>query len=124
MIAPAELDAVKVAPGVLETLRTALAERVGAVHGELLAQVGVDALIAAGFRVTVDPTATLTALNTLTEGEWRVLRWLSLGLSNGQIAGRLGIAPKTVKSHAASIYSKLGTSSRAETVALIHGAAA
>jgi DNA-binding CsgD family transcriptional regulator len=45
-----------------------------------------------------------------------VLDWLALGLSNRAIAARLGISEHTVKFHVASIYGKLGVSSRAEAV--------
>ena len=52
----------------------------------------------------------------LTAREREVLEWLSLGLSNRGIAGRLGISEHTVKFHVTSIYGKLGVSSRAEAV--------
>jgi two-component system, NarL family, response regulator LiaR len=52
----------------------------------------------------------------LTEREREVLGLLAEGLSNQQIAGRLVITPATVKFHTRSIRSKLGTSSRTETV--------
>jgi two-component system, NarL family, response regulator LiaR len=59
----------------------------------------------------------------LTERERVVLALLVEGLSNTQIAGRLGVSPSTIKSHVSSILSKLGVSSRTEavTVALRHG---
>jgi NarL family two-component system response regulator LiaR len=52
----------------------------------------------------------------LTEREREVLGLLAAGLSNQQIAERLVITPATVKFHTRSIRSKLGTSSRTETV--------
>lgn len=54
----------------------------------------------------------------LTEREREVLGLLAEGLSNQQIAERLVITPATVKFHTRSIRSKLGTSSRTETVVL------
>jgi DNA-binding NarL/FixJ family response regulator len=54
----------------------------------------------------------------LTERERGVLALLAEGLSNMQIAERLVITTATVKFHTRSIRSKLGTSSRTETVAL------
>ncbi len=54
----------------------------------------------------------------LTERERGVLALLAEGLSNQQIAERLVITPATVKFHTRSIRSKLGTSSRTETVVL------
>jgi len=52
----------------------------------------------------------------LTEREREVLVLLAEGQSNQQIAERLVITPATVKFHTRSIRSKLGTSSRTETV--------
>jgi NarL family two-component system response regulator LiaR len=54
----------------------------------------------------------------LTEREREVLGLLTEGLSNQQIAERMVITPATVKFHTRSIRSKLGTSSRTETVVL------
>jgi NarL family two-component system response regulator LiaR len=54
----------------------------------------------------------------LTERERGVLALLAEGLSNQQIAERLVITTATVKFHTRSIRSKLGTSSRTETVVL------
>ena len=54
----------------------------------------------------------------LTEREREVLALLAEGMSNLQIAERLVITPATVKFHTRSIRSKLGTSSRTETVVL------
>lgn len=54
----------------------------------------------------------------LTEREREVLDLLAVGMSNQQIAQRLVITPATVKFHTRSIRSKLGTSSRTETVVL------
>jgi NarL family two-component system response regulator LiaR len=54
----------------------------------------------------------------LTEREREVLGLLAEGMSNQQIAERLVITPATVKFHTRSIRSKLGASSRTETVVL------
>lgn len=54
----------------------------------------------------------------LTDREREVLGLLTEGMSNQQIAERLVITPATVKFHTRSIRSKLGTSSRTETVVL------
>ncbi|MGO8946127.1 MAG: response regulator [Ktedonobacterales bacterium] len=54
----------------------------------------------------------------LTEREQQVLTLMAQGLSNQQIADQLVITPATVKFHARSIRSKLGTASRTETVVL------
>src|SRR5262245_17452773 len=52
----------------------------------------------------------------LTPREREVLDWLAEGLTNRAIAARLGISDHTVKFHVASIYGKLGASTRAEAI--------
>jgi DNA-binding NarL/FixJ family response regulator len=55
---------------------------------------------------------------SLTERETEVLRLVSLGLANKQIAQRLGIGEGTVKTHVSSLLGKLGLQSR--TQAALH----
>lgn len=55
---------------------------------------------------------------TLTERETEVLRLVSLGLANKEIARRLGIGEGTVKTHVSSMLGKLGLQSR--TQAALH----
>lgn len=52
----------------------------------------------------------------LTTREREVLRLMSEGLGNREIALRLGISEHTAKFHASSIFGKLGASSRTEAV--------
>ncbi len=54
----------------------------------------------------------------LTQREMEILRLLSRGLANKQIAETLKISPHTVKFHIGSIYQKLGATNRAEAVRL------
>jgi DNA-binding NarL/FixJ family response regulator len=58
------------------------------------------------------------ARETLTERETEVLRLISLGLANKEIARRLGIGEGTVKTHVSSLLGKLGLQSR--TQAALH----
>lgn len=55
-------------------------------------------------------------METLTARELQVLRMLSDGLGNKEIAGQLGISGHTAKFHVAQILAKLGARSRAEAV--------
>jgi len=59
----------------------------------------------------------------LSEREVEVLRLVTEGLTNTQIAARLYISPKTVSSHLVSVFGKLGVTSRASATrfALEHG---
>ncbi len=52
--------------------------------------------------------------DVLTPREWEVLDLLRTGLSNPEIAERLGISRDGVKYHVSEILSKLGVSSRQE----------
>ncbi len=63
---------------------------------------------------TVDPETAKIA--TLTEREKEVIRHISLGLKNKQIADRLFISETTVTHHLSSIFSKLSVSDRLELV--------
>jgi DNA-binding NarL/FixJ family response regulator len=59
-----------------------------------------------------------TATQPLTPREVEVLGMLAEGLANKNIAARLGISEHTVKTHVASILTKLDAFSRAEAVAI------
>jgi DNA-binding NarL/FixJ family response regulator len=63
------------------------------------------------------PQRPLGANETLTPRELEVLELLASGLSNKEIAERLGVSFHTVKFHVNSILGKLGASSRTEVVA-------
>ena len=54
----------------------------------------------------------------LTPREFDVLNHLVEGLTNAEVAQRLGIKPSTVKNHISNILSKLGAASRTEAVSL------
>jgi two-component system, NarL family, response regulator YdfI len=58
------------------------------------------------------------AMEPLTPREKEVLQMLAQGRSNKQIAGGLKISEHTVKFHVASIFGKLGASTRTEAVSL------
>lgn len=58
-------------------------------------------------------------LSALTDREFEVLTVLADGLSNREIAGRLGIAERTVAQHVSTILRKTGCRSRTQAAALL-----
>ncbi|ANS64371.1 two-component system response regulator [Streptomyces lincolnensis] len=52
----------------------------------------------------------------LTGREGEVLRLMAAGLTNAEIAGRMGVGPATVKSHVAAVLAKTGTRDRTQAV--------
>lgn len=60
----------------------------------------------------------------LSEREAEVLELASQGLTNSDLAARLGVTVHTVKFHLASVYRKLGVANRTEAVAVLFHARA
>ena len=63
---------------------------------------------------TTQPSA---AAGTLSVREQEVLRLLSRGLSNKELARELSVSENTVKTHLANLYAKLGARRRTEALA-------
>lgn len=84
----------------------------------------VDGLAGAAehMRVESDPLSTTTVVarpaseTGLSPRELEVLKSVAAGLSDKQVAGRLGISPKTVRNHLSQIFSKLQAGNRVEAV--------
>jgi len=53
---------------------------------------------------------------SLSARELEVLKSVAAGLSDKQVAGLLGISPKTVRNHLSQIFSKLQAGNRVEAV--------
>jgi DNA-binding CsgD family transcriptional regulator len=66
----------------------------------------------------VEQPAITPALRNLSDRELAVLRWLVRGLTNGEIAERLGISIETVRKHVASALKKTRTKTRTGLVGL------
>lgn len=101
--------------------------------GYLLKDVSADELarairLAYVGRATLSPEAAQSLVETtnlppvpgldLTERELDVLALMVEGLSNTQIAAKLGVGTSTIKSHVSNVLSKLGVGSRTEAVTL------
>lgn len=54
--------------------------------------------------------------SSVTERELEILEYLSLGLSVKQVAKRLSLSPRTVETHIAKIYRKLGVTNRVQAI--------
>lgn len=105
-------------PARRERLRAALPEGIE-VCGEALtlaaarqAADDVDAYLLAAPGAALDPPL----VEPLTTREGQVLEQLADGLSNRQIAMRLGLSDETVKFHLSAVFAKLGVSNRTEAV--------
>ncbi|WP_077798526.1 response regulator transcription factor [Streptomyces sp. JHA26] len=79
----------------------------------LLFPAAVRALAAEHARANPAPPAWAARL---TEREGEVLRLMATGLTNAEIAGRMGVGPATVKTHVASVLAKTGSRDRTQAV--------
>ena len=70
----------------------------------------------------VPPDAQIRSLDVLSARELEVLKLLSQGLTNSEIASDLFVSPRTVEGHRASIQRKLGLRTRAELARAAHAA--
>jgi DNA-binding NarL/FixJ family response regulator len=62
------------------------------------------------------PAAAPRGAARLTEREAEVLRLMATGLTNAEIAGRLGVGPATAKTHVAAVLAKIGARDRTQAV--------
>jgi len=67
-------------------------------------------------RTVAAPSGSEPLLEPLTEGESRVLRYLSTNLSKREIAQELYVSVHTIKTHMKPIYAKLDAHNRLEAV--------
>lgn len=69
---------------------------------------------------TTNQEKTDSMLNTLSEREQEILRYLVEGQDYKKIAGNLFISPQTVRTHISRIYEKLHINSKAQAIQLAH----
>ncbi len=94
-----------------EMLRTIRA----VVRGEALFGAAIAARLQSYFAAP-RPAAPAEAFPDLTEREREVLELLAQGHSNGEIARKLFISPKTVRNHCSNIFSKMHVVDRAQAI--------
>jgi DNA-binding NarL/FixJ family response regulator len=92
--------------------------RVAAGDGVLAPEVTRRVLERLGPAEETDVRAGAAELDQLTEREREVLTCLGLGLSNQEIAERLGISASTTKTHVSRVLAKTGSSSRMQAAIL------
>ncbi len=111
----------------LDTLVQSLRESLGASsfaaerrHGEALSP--KSALAYAARQVGKRARRPTAGLEALTAAERGVANLVAEGLSNGQIARKLGTSPTTVKAHLRSVFAKVGVENRTALAVAIHRA--
>ncbi len=62
-----------------------------------------------------------TDIEALSDRELEILRLISMGMTNQEIAHTLGIAVSTVKSHINNLYAKLGAQRRTQAIVIARG---
>jgi DNA-binding NarL/FixJ family response regulator len=82
-------------------------------NGEAIFSPAIAKRIAAFF---ANSSHAVPAFPDLTESERNVLRLMTRGLQNDQIADELALSPKTVRNYVSSIFSKLHVADRAQAV--------
>lgn len=87
-----------------------------AARGSLVIGRGAQAAVVAA--ATAVPVARPAALATLDSRDLEILDLLAEGLSTGQVAARLFLAPKTIRNRVSEMLGKLGVATREEAVAL------
>ena len=83
-------------------------------HASLVADIQS---VLAGRQLGPQPARPEPLLEALSDSEIRVLRYLPTNLTGPEIAGELYVSINTVRTHLRHLYEKLGTHTRADTVA-------
>ncbi len=114
-------QALALADGDAEAMRKALAlfERLGAQPAVAIVRRRLQLMGIGGIPRGPRPS-TRTNQAGLTTRQLEVLRLMTEGLSNAEIANRLFTSPKTIEHHVSAVMSKLGVHSRAQAISAAH----
>ncbi len=77
----------------------------------------LEALLIPDFR---HPPSSTGSSSMLTKREWEVLKLVSLGMKNHEIAEKEFISPHTVKNHAYNLFKKINVSNRFQAARWLH----
>jgi len=106
----------------------------GSTNGTFVNDAPIDAaVVRAGDRIRLGPDVTLQfwwrsrvgaadtshAIVELSARELEIARLVAEGLTNGEIADRLGISPHTVMTHLSNVFTREGLASRAELAGVV-----
>lgn len=91
-----------------------------AAHGGALIAPTITRRLIAEFAGRITPPEPSPRLGRLTEREREVMRLVSAGLSNDEIAARLVLSPATAKTHVSRIMTKLEVRDRSQLVVLAY----
>ena len=84
-------------------------------HGEAIFSASIAGRLTHYF-ATLGAAALPYAFPELTEREREILVLIAQGANNAEIAGRLGLNPKTVRNHVSNVFSKLQVADRAQAI--------
>ena len=87
----------------------------GVAHGEVVFSSGIAARVLSYF--TSGRSTEVVPFPELTQREREILDLVARGLTNAEIARRLGVSDKTVRNHVSNVFTKLHVAGRAEAVA-------
>lgn len=111
-------DAIRNGARAVLSLDTTPEELSAAIHAAAAGLVTVPAAQALALLGSAVETPRQATSETLTPRETEILRLLSTGIANKEIAARLGISEHTVKAHIASVLGKLNAGTRTEAVSI------
>ena len=85
-------------------------------HGDSVLHPTIARKVLSRLAFASEKSSAMTSVGGLSEREVELLKLMTNGLSNKEIANELGLSIRTVQGHVAQIFNKLGVNSRTEAV--------